>query len=105
MGCGENSHHSLEEAVQQLRAGSALLIYCTKMDNTIAGSPDGVAEELRQLQEAHLAVAARSDRQITVYASRPNISDSMQQRRLMQASNADVGICGQLCQVSKPVCS
>jgi hypothetical protein len=45
-------------------------------------------------------VAAFNKRQLTVYAVQPDASSIVQQRRRLQSSNADVGVCGQLCRVS-----
>lgn len=99
VGCSEQSYRSLDEAVQELGGGPAVVILCTQVDSSVAGSPAGIEEELQQLLQAHNAVAGRSKRQITMYASRPNSPHTLQQRRLMQAADGDVGVCGQLCQV------
>lgn len=72
---------------------------CTSVQAASAGTPESVAAELQQVQEAHDAIAALNKRQVTVYAVRPDAGRIQKQRRRLQASNADIGVCGQLCQV------
>lgn len=98
VGCAAADQQDAEAAVQELGDGPGLIIVCTKVPAESAGTPEGVAAELQQVQHAHNAVAAHSKRQLTVYALRPDASTVVHRRRL-QASNADVGVCGQLCQV------
>lgn len=93
---------SIESALQAVGDEPHVIITCIQVQEGSAGTPQAVAAELQQLQEAHDAVAALNKRQLTVYAVQPDASALVQQRRRLQSSNADVGVCGQLCQVSAP---
>lgn len=65
----------------------------------LAGTPEAVAAELQQVQEAHNTVAQMGKRQLTIYAAVPEAAEVAQARRRLQGVQADVGTCGQLCQV------
>eukprot|EP00879_Flechtneria_rotunda_P023177 GHRR01024503.1.p1 GENE.GHRR01024503.1~~GHRR01024503.1.p1 ORF type:complete len:288 (+),score=78.80 GHRR01024503.1:137-1000(+) len=98
IGCGGHLESAvLSATLQQLGEEPTVLMVCTSIAAESTGTPEGLAVELQQLQDAHAAVAALGKRQITVYAVQPHAA-STQQRRVLQASNADVGICGPLCQ-------
>ncbi|WIA08963.1 hypothetical protein OEZ85_008378 [Tetradesmus obliquus] len=98
VGCEGGSEQSIESALQAVGEEPHVIITCTQVQEGSAGTPQAVAAELQQLQEAHDAVAALNKRQLTVYAVQPDASALVQQRRRLQSSNADVGVCGQLCQ-------
>lgn len=100
LGCDASHQPDLSAQLQSLGSSPAVVLLCTRIDSSITGSAAGLAAELQQLCEAHSAVAALNKRQITLYAPRPDAADILQQRRLLQAANTDVGTCGQLCQVS-----
>lgn len=102
VGCEGGSEQSIESALQAVGEEPHVIITCTQVQEGSAGTPQAVAAELQQLQEAHDAVAALNKRQLTVYAVQPDASALVQQRRRLQSSNADVRVCGQLCQVSAP---
>jgi hypothetical protein len=100
IGCDGSSEQSIASALQAEADAPHVIITCTQVQEGSSGTPQGVAAELQQLQEAHDAVAAFNKRQLTVYAVQPDASGIVQQRRLLQSANADVGVCGQLCRVS-----
>jgi hypothetical protein len=100
VGCDGTGEQSIASAVQSAGEAARIILACTQVPEASSGTPQGVAAELQQLQEAHDAVAAFNKRQLTVYAVQPDASAIVQQRRLLQSSNADVGVCGQLCRVS-----
>lgn len=98
VGCAASDQQDAEAAIGDLGDAPGLIIVCTKVPAETVGTPEGLAAELKQVQQAHNAVAAHGKRQLTVYALRPDAGTVVQRRRL-QAPNADVGVCGQLCQV------
>eukprot|EP00878_Enallax_costatus_P001436 GHUV01001586.1.p1 GENE.GHUV01001586.1~~GHUV01001586.1.p1 ORF type:complete len:303 (+),score=87.22 GHUV01001586.1:161-1069(+) len=98
LGCDEAQQEDLSSQLQHLGSDPAVVVLCTSIDSSITGSAEGLAAELQQLQAAHNAVAALNKPQITVYAPRPDAAAVVQRRRLLQAANADVGTCGELCQ-------
>jgi hypothetical protein len=100
VGCDGGTEQSVASAVQAVGDEPHVIITCTQVQEGSSGTPQGVAAELQQLQETHDAVAALNKRQLTVYAVEPDASAVVQQRRRLQSSNADVGVCGQLCRVS-----
>ncbi|KAF6266783.1 hypothetical protein COO60DRAFT_1697254 [Scenedesmus sp. NREL 46B-D3] len=96
VGC-DGTGHSIAATIQAAGNEPRIIFTCTQVQDTSSGTPQGVAAELQQLQEAHDAVAALNKRQLTVYAVQPDASTAVQQRRRLQASSADVHVCGQLC--------
>jgi predicted GNAT family acetyltransferase len=99
VGCDGAGEQRIATAVQAAGGAARIIFACTQVPEASSGTPQGAAAELQQLQEAHDAVAAFNKRQLTVYAVQPDASAIVQRRRL-QSSNADVGVCGQLCRVS-----
>eukprot|EP00882_Tetradesmus_deserticola_P016832 GHRQ01018001.1.p2 GENE.GHRQ01018001.1~~GHRQ01018001.1.p2 ORF type:complete len:225 (+),score=93.09 GHRQ01018001.1:530-1204(+) len=98
VGCDGARQQSVASALQAAEDQPRIIFTCTQVPEASAGTPQGVAAELQQLREAHNVVAALNKRQLTVYAVQPDARAVMQQRRRLQSSNADVGVCGQLCQ-------
>jgi hypothetical protein len=101
VGCAADSSDSLDLAIKAQQQGAHLVILCTTPPSpAAAGTPDAVAAELQQLQQAHDKVAQLGMRQLTVYAAVPEASAGMPMQRQLRSVQADVGTCGQLCQVS-----
>jgi hypothetical protein len=100
VGCSEGDVSSLHEALQAKQQGTHLVVLCTETPKpNQAGTPEAVAAELQQVQEAHDTVAQTGKRQLTIYAAVPEAAEVAQARRRLQGVQADVGTCGQLCQV------
>lgn len=77
------------------------MVLCTQQ-SAQSGSPEAVAAELQQLQEAHDKVAKLlgGDRhQLTIYAAVPDAAMSAPAGRQLLGAQADATTCGQLCQV------
>lgn len=77
-----------------------MVVLCTQpISPSAAGSPEAVAAELQQLQQAQDSVAQLGKRHVTIYAAVPDSTGTVPTHRQLQSVQADVGTCGQLCQV------
>lgn len=77
-----------------------MVVLCTQPPSpALSGSPEAVAAELRQVQDAHNQAAQLGKRLVTIYAAVPDDASMAPARRRLQGVQADVGTCGQLCQV------
>jgi len=95
---------SLDEALQNLQGKPHLVVLCTQPGSPLdPGSQEAVEAELQQVKAAHDKAAALGKPQLTVYAAVPDASLSQPAMRQLLGVSADVGTCGQLCQVSFPV--
>lgn len=104
VGCSTDSTSSLKAALQDKQEqGPHLVVWCTQPPAPgLQGSAEAVAAELRQVQQAHDEVAQlRAKRQLTMYAAIPD--EALPAQRQLLGVQADVGSCGQLCQVRAPV--
>jgi hypothetical protein len=100
VGCTADSSDSLDSVLKGQQQGPHLVVLCTTPPSpAAAGTPEAVAAELQQLQQAHEKVAQLGKRQLTVYAAVPGASDGVAMQRQLRSVQADVGTCGQLCQV------
>jgi hypothetical protein len=90
----------LTEALEQDLSAPTVLLMHTQLDEGVGGTPAGLQTELQQVQAAHKAVAGLGKKQLTLYGVVPEAATLVQQRRLLANVQADVGTCGQLCQVS-----
>lgn len=100
VGCSADSSDSLDSALRAQQQKPHLVVLCTTPPSpTAAGTPEAVAAELQQLQQAHDKVAQLGKRQLTVYAAVPEASAGVPLQRQLRSVQADVGTCGQLCQV------
>lgn len=100
VGCAADSSDSLDSALKAQQQGPHMVVLCTTPPSlTAAGTPEAVAAELQQLQQAHDKVAQLGKRQLTVYAAVPEASAGVPVQRQLRSLQADVGTCGQLCQV------
>jgi hypothetical protein len=77
-----------------------MIVLCTQPPSpAAAGSAEAVASELQQVQAAHDKVARLGKGQLTIYAAVPDEASSLPSGRQLLGVGADVGTCGQLCQV------
>lgn len=90
----------LTEALEQDLSSPTVLLMHTQLEEGVGGTPAGLQAELQQVQAAHQAVAGLNKKQLTLYGVVPEAATLVQQRRLLANVQADVGTCGQLCQVS-----
>ena len=101
VGCLTGSGSSLEEVLAEHTHSPHMVVLCTQPPSPSAsGSPQAVAAELLQVQEAHDRLAQLGKRHVTIYAAVPDGAGAVPTHRQLQSVQADVGTCGQLCQVS-----
>lgn len=100
VGCLAGSGSSLEEVLAEQTQSPRMVVLCTQPPSPSAsGSPQAVALELQQVQEAHDRLAQLGKRHVTIYAAVPDGAGAVPTHRQLQGVQADVGTCGQLCQV------
>lgn len=100
VGCGAESSQGLQAvqaALQQVGSEPTVVVMCTAKGSAAAGTPAAIAAEVQQVVDAHAVVAALHKKAAVVYASTPDAEALPAPRR--QLLGADVGVCGQLCQV------